>query len=59
MKGDKKMFDRNENKKMKKAKNAQYRVMVGFNTGTRTMKSKKDYDRAKEKKMCRQALMNY
>lgn len=46
--GDKMM---NENKKVRKAKNAQKRVLVPFNTGIRTHKSKKDYNRQKYKKI--------
>lgn len=41
----------NENKKVRKAKNAQKRVLVPFNTGTRSHKSKKDYNRQKYKKV--------
>jgi len=41
----------NENKKVRKAKNAQKRVLVPFNTGIRTHKSKKDYNRQKYKKI--------
>lgn len=41
----------NENKKARKAKNAQKRVFVPFNTGIRTHKSKKDYNRQKYKKI--------
>ena len=40
-------------KKQIKEKNRKNRVMVGFNTGTRTFKSAKDYDRAEGKKICR------
>ena len=40
---------KNPNKKAQKAKNARKRVRTEFNTGTRTHKSKKDYDRKKEK----------
>ena len=58
-KGNIKMFDRNENKKTKKARNAQKRIMVTFNTGTRTFKSEKDYSREKGKKICRDFLKNY
>lgn len=47
------MFDRNENKKMLKARNAQKRVLVRFNTGTRTHKSAKDYSRAEGKRICK------
>ena len=53
------MFDRNENKKIKKARNAKKRVVVTFNTGTRTFKSEKDYSRAREKKNCRDFLKTY
>ena len=38
-------------KKQRKAKNNKNRVRVLFNTGTRTMKSAKDYDRKKFKKI--------
>ncbi len=41
----------NENKKARKAKNAQKRVLVPFNTGIRTHKSKKDYNRQKYKRI--------
>jgi hypothetical protein len=41
----------NENKKVRKAKNAQKRVLILFNTGIRTHKSKKDYNRQKYKKI--------
>jgi hypothetical protein len=37
-------------KKQKKAKNNENRVLVTFNTGTRTHKSKKDYNRKKMKR---------
>lgn len=53
------MFDRNENKKIKKARDAKKRVMVNFNTGTRTFKSERDYSRAREKKICRDFLKTY
>lgn len=46
-------------KKQIKEKNKKNRVMVGFNTGTRTFKSAKDYNRKKEKENCRKALTNY
>lgn len=36
-------------KKQKKAKNKESRVMTLFNTGTRDMKSEKDYNRQKLK----------
>lgn len=41
----------NENKKARKAKNAQKRVLVPFNTGIRTHKSKRDYNRQKYKRI--------
>ena len=47
---------KNPNKKAQKAKNAISRVSVDFNTGTRTHKSKKDYDRKKEKLFCKRYL---
>lgn len=37
-------------------RNRKRRETNGFNTGTRDMKSKKDYSRAEEKKLCRQFL---
>ena len=37
-------------KKQKKVKDKQKRVLVPFNTGTRTHKNKKDYNRKKLKK---------
>lgn len=40
---------RNENKKIKRAKNSQKRVRALFNTGQRTHKNKKDYNRKKFK----------
>ena len=46
-------------KKQIKEKNKKNRVMVGFNTGTRTFKSAKDYNRKKEKEFCRKALTVY
>lgn len=45
------MLDRNPNKKAKKAKDKKKRVLIPFNTGTRTHKSKKDYNRKKFKKI--------
>ena len=48
------MFDiycKNPNKKQKKEYNKKFRHNVKFNTGTRTHKSKKDYDRKKFKKI--------
>lgn len=47
------MLSKNPNKKMKKAENNKNRVRVLFNTGIRTHKSNKDYDRKKEKKNIR------
>ena len=41
----------NENKKIRKQKNNAKRVLVPFNTGTRTHGSKKDYSRQKNKKI--------
>jgi predicted secreted protein len=46
-------------KKQIKEKNRKNRVIVGFNTGTRTFKSAKGYDRKKEKEFCRKALTAY
>lgn len=40
-------------KKIKKEEAKKLRVMSGFNTGTRTHKSKKDYDRKALKKELR------
>ncbi len=49
------MFDRNPNKKAKKAQEKKNRVSVPFNTGTRIHKSKKDYNRQAEKRKTREA----
>lgn len=49
---------KNPNKKAQKAKNAISRVRIDFNTGTRTHKSAKDYNRQKEKLLCRKYLTN-
>lgn len=49
---------KNPNKKIQKAKNAISRIRTDFNTGTRTYKSAKDYDRKKEKLFCRKYLTN-
>lgn len=46
-------------KKQIKEKNKKNRVIIGFNTGIRTFKSAKDYNRKKEKEICRKALTNY
>lgn len=40
---------KNENKKIKRTKDNQKRVRALFNTGQRTHKSKKEYDRKKFK----------
>ena len=42
-----------------KAQNNRNRVMVNFNTGTRTHSTLKDYDRKKSKKELRKMLDNY
>ena len=47
---------KNPNKKAQKAKNAISRVRVEFNTGTRTHRSAKDYNRKKEKLFCKKYL---
>ncbi len=49
---------KNPNKKIQKAKNAILRVRTDFNTGTRTHKNAKDYDRKKEKLFCKKYLTN-
>jgi hypothetical protein len=49
---------KNPNKKAIKAKNNVSRVRIDFNTGTRTHKNKKDYDRKKEKLFCKKYLTN-
>ena len=46
-------------KKQIKAQNNKNRVMVNFNTGTRTHSTLKDYDRKKSKKELRKMLDNY
>lgn len=50
------MFDRNPNKKAKKAQDKKNRVAVPFNTGTRTHKSKRDYNRQENKKILKKML---
>lgn len=45
-------------KKQKKEYNKQFRTMVSFNTGTRTFKSAKDYNRKEGKKICEKFLKN-
>lgn len=47
---------KNPNKKAQKAKNNISRVRIEFNTGTRTHKSAKDYNRKKEKLFCKKYL---
>lgn len=47
---------KNPNKKAIKTKNAISRVRTDFNTGTRTHKSAKDYNRKKEKLFCKKYL---
>ena len=47
---------KNPNKKAQREKNNRQRVRTMFNTGTRTHKSKKDYDRKKEKLFCKKYL---
>ena len=47
---------KNPNKKAVKAKNNISRVRVDFNTGTRTHKSKKDYNRQTSKLELRKAV---
>lgn len=49
---------KNPNKKAIKVKNNISRVRTNFNTGTRTHKSAKDYDRKKEKLFCKKYLTN-
>lgn len=50
------MFDKNPNKKARKAENKKNRVAIPFNTGTRTHRSKKDYNRQAAKKNLRKLL---
>ena len=47
------MLSKNPNKKARKEKNKKNRILVPFNTGTRTHKSAKDYNRAEGKKICK------
>ena len=47
---------KNPNKKAQREKNNRQRVKIDFNTGTRIHKSKKDYNRKKEKLFCRNYL---
>ena len=49
---------KNPNKKAQREKNNRQRVYTMFNTGTRTHKNKKDYDRKKEKLFCKKYLTN-
>lgn len=46
-------------KKQRKEQNNSNRVFFNMNTGTRTHKTKKDYNRKENKKICRKALANY
>lgn len=46
-------------KKQKKEQNNSNRVFFNMNTGTRTYKTKKDYNRKENKRICRRALENY
>ena len=46
-------------KKQIKEKNRKNRVLVTFNTGTRTFKSAKDYNRTEGKKICRNYEKTY
>lgn len=46
-------------KKEKRIQNNSNRVFFNMNTGTRTHKTKKDYNRKENKKICRKALTNY
>ena len=46
-------------KKKKKVQNNTNRVFIYMNTGTRTHKTKKDYNRKENKKICRKALTEY
>lgn len=50
------MLDKNPNKKVKKEQEKKNRVAVPFNTGTRTHKSKRDYDRKKIKRDLKKML---
>lgn len=45
------IYCKNPNKKARKEHNKKFRNLVEFNTGTRTHKNKKDYDRKKFKKI--------
>ena len=49
------MFERNPNKKTKREQDKKNRVAVPFNTGTRTHKSKRDYNRQAKKRRIREA----
>lgn len=44
------------NKKQLKEKNKKHRILIPFNTGTRTHKTLKDYDRKKLKRELRKSL---
>lgn len=52
------MFDKNPNKKAKREQDKKNRVAVPFNTGTRTHKSKRDYNRQAEKRNLKKLLDN-
>lgn len=45
-------------KKQEKEKNKQNRVFIPMNTGTRTHKSKKDYNRKENKKIAENGIRN-
>lgn len=55
-KGVEKSLKKRMTKKQLKELHNQERTRALFNTGTRTMKSAKDYDRAKSKREARKAL---
>ena len=50
---------KNPNKKALKEQNKRDRVQVLFNTGTRTHKSAKDYNRKEAKLFCKKYLTNW
>ena len=52
------MFDKNPNKKAKREEEKKNRIAVPFNTGTRTHKNKRDYDRKKVKRDLKKMLDN-
>lgn len=53
------MLCRNPNKKKKREKDKKNRLLVPFNTGTRTHKSKKDYNRQKIKRDIQRGVDQY